>query len=60
MTQHDPAYGHTAHLPGVSFDDAKASITEALKAEGFGILTEIDVKATLKAKLDPRAPGPRE
>jgi uncharacterized protein (DUF302 family) len=52
MTQHDPAYGHTAHLPGVSFDDAKARITEALKEEGFGILTEIDIKATLKAKLD--------
>jgi uncharacterized protein (DUF302 family) len=48
----DPAYGHTAHLPGVSFDDARARVTEALKAEGFGILTEIDIKATLKAKLD--------
>ena len=47
-----PAYGYTAHLTGVSFDDARARITEALKQEGFGILTEIDVKATLKAKLD--------
>jgi uncharacterized protein (DUF302 family) len=52
QAQADPPYGHTAHLPGVSFDDAKAKITEALKEEGFGILTEIDVKATLKTKLD--------
>lgn len=48
----DPEYGYTTHLRGVSFDDAKARITAALKEEGFGILTEIDVQATLKAKLD--------
>lgn len=48
----DPAYGYTAHLKGVSFAEARARTTDALKAQGFGVLTEIDVKATLKAKLD--------
>lgn len=48
----DPAYGYTAHLGGVPFDDAKARVTDALKAQGFGILTEIDVKATMKVKLN--------
>ncbi len=36
----------------ISFDDAVALVTEELKKEGFGILTEIDVQATLKKKLD--------
>ena len=50
--ENDPAYGYTAHLRGVSFEDARARTTDALKAQGFGVLTEIDVKSTLKAKLD--------
>jgi uncharacterized protein (DUF302 family) len=36
----------------MSFDEAVIKITEELKKGGFGIITEIDVKETLKKKLD--------
>jgi len=41
----------TVILPD-SYEDALQQVTEALKKEGFGVLTEIDVKATLKKKID--------
>ena len=39
-------------LKNISFDDAIKKTKEALKIEGFGVLTEIDMKTTLKEKLD--------
>ena len=48
----DPNYGLTRHLDGVDFDTVVARTREALAGQGFGVLTEIDVKATLKKKLD--------
>jgi len=44
-------YGFWTRFAG-SFDDAVERVTEELQKEGFGILTEIDVKATLKKKID--------
>lgn len=40
----------------LTFDDAIDAVTEALKGEGFGVLSDIDVAATLKKKLDKDMP----
>ena len=45
-------YYHSKLLTNVTFDEVIAKVTDVLKEEGFGILTEIDIKATLKKKLD--------
>ena len=47
----DLAYGFKKTLP-MGVDAADARVRGELKKEGFGVLTEIDVKATLKQKLD--------
>jgi hypothetical protein len=41
-------FSKTVKMP---FDDAVTKVTEGLKKEGFGILTDIDVKETFKKKL---------
>lgn len=44
-------YGYSK-VTGLSFAEARTKVEEELKKEGFGILSEIDVKATMKMKLD--------
>ena len=48
----DPSYAFSKRLEGVSVEEALDRVTDALKANGFGVLTKIDVKETLKKKID--------
>lgn len=52
-------YGFHADLGKTDFADAVERVGAALKAEGFGILTEIDVQATMKSKLGLDVPAHR-
>ena len=45
-------YYFTTTLRNLSFAEAISKVKEELKKEGFGVLTEIDIKSTMKSKLD--------
>ncbi len=49
--QQDSKYG-LKRVVSLSYEEAVEKITATLKEQGFGVLTEIDVKATLKKKID--------
>ncbi len=43
---------HFSKTLDITFDEALTKVEDALKVEGFGVLTQVDVKATFKNKLD--------
>jgi len=48
----DRELGHTKTIRDADFEQVRERTVEALAEEGFGVLTEIDVKATMRKKLD--------
>jgi uncharacterized protein (DUF302 family) len=52
----ESGFGLSVDLPDLDHDEATRRVVEKLGEEGFGILTEIDVKDTLKKKLDVEYP----
>lgn len=49
-------YGFTTALTGITFDQALTRTIEALKGEGFGVLSDIDVQGAMKNKLGVEMP----
>jgi uncharacterized protein (DUF302 family) len=52
ISENSCTYGFERHLQHATFEEGLEMVTAALKREGFGVLTQIDVKDTLKKKLD--------
>jgi uncharacterized protein (DUF302 family) len=50
-------YTFDKQLPGLTFEDAVARTRQVLATKGFGVLTEIDMQKTMKAKLDVDIPA---
>lgn len=50
-------YTFDKQLRGITFDDAIARTRQVLASKGFGVLTEIDMQKTMKAKLDVDIPA---
>ena len=48
----DPSYAFSKKLEGVTVEEAIDRVADALKANGFGVLTKIDIQQTLKAKIN--------